>query len=127
MGRARYLKRLRWPDGWLRGVIHRVWLRTDAGFPAPGYLDALEKEGFPYVCRLRSDAAPERMAQPFIEAALCRPAEEHRWIHELSYRAGTWEKPRRLVLVITVNPGPQGGLFLNHFFLLSSVSADTEG
>lgn len=111
---------------WLRGFIPRVWLRADAGFPAPEFLDALEKQGFPYVCRLRSNATLERMAQPFIEAALSRPADEHQWIHELSYQAGSWEKPRRVVLVIVENPDPQGGLFLDHFFLLSSVSADTE-
>lgn len=91
-------------------MIPRVWLRADAGFPAPEFLDALEKEDFPYVCRLRSNAVLERMARPRIDDALSRPAGEHQWVHEFSYQAGTWERPRRVVLVIVENPGDQGGL-----------------
>lgn len=111
---------------WLRTFIPQVWLRADAGFPAPEFLSALEGEDFPYVCRLRSNAVLERLALPFIERALSRPAREHVWTHELSYRAGTWEKPRRVVLVIVENPDPQGGLFLDHFFLLTSAPAEAE-
>jgi len=111
---------------WLRQFIPEVWLRADAGFPAPHFLDALEKEGFPYVCRLRSNRSLERMAEPFVERALSRPPGEHRWTHELSYRAGSWTKARRVVLVILENPDAQGTLFLDHFFLLTSVAAEEE-
>lgn len=53
---------------WLRTFVPRVWLRADAGFPAPHLLGALEKEGIPYVCRIRSNAALERLAAPFLHA-----------------------------------------------------------
>jgi len=111
---------------WLRQFIAEVWLRADAGFPAPHFLDALEEEGFPYVCRLRSNQVLERMALPFLELARYRPAGENLWTHELSYRAGTWKKARRVVLVIVENSGPQGTLFLDHFFLLTSARAEAE-
>lgn len=112
---------------WLRAFIPDVWLRADAGFPAPHFLDALEKEGFPYVCRLRSNKALDRLAEPFLQRALTRPANEHLWTHELSYRAGSWTKSRRVVLVIVEHPGDQGTLFLDHFFLLTSAPPEEEG
>jgi hypothetical protein len=111
---------------WLRGFIPTVWLRADAGFPSPDFLDSLEAEGFPYVCRLRSNQALERLAEPFLERAAARPPGEHLWTHELSYRAGTWAKSRRVVLVIVEHPDAQGSLFIDHFFLLTSAPQQQE-
>jgi hypothetical protein len=112
---------------WLQGFIPNVWLRADAGFPAPRFLDSLEKEGFPYVCRLRSNQALDRLAEPFLERAAGRPPNEHLWTHELSYRAGTWTRSRRVVLVIVEHPDAQGSLFLDHFFLLTNAPPEEEG
>ena len=112
---------------WLRSFLERVWLRMDAGFPAGEFLRSLEAEGIPYVCRLRSNAVLERLAEPL----LCRPpgrppAEGRTWFHELSYRAGRWDKARRVVLVVVERPDEQQHLFLDHFFLLTSATVAEE-
>jgi hypothetical protein len=112
---------------WLKTFIPRVWLRADAGFPAPHFLDTLEHEGVPYVCRLRSNAALDRLAAPFLTRPPGRPPAEGRtWFHELPYRAATWSRPRRVILVVLERPDEQQHLFLDHFFLLTSASPDEE-
>ncbi|HEX7041409.1 MAG TPA: IS1380 family transposase [Trueperaceae bacterium] len=112
---------------WLRSFVPRVWLRADAGFPAPAFLSTLEAEGIPYVCRIRSNAALERLAAPYLKRPPGRPPAEGRiWFHELSYRAGKWSRARRVVLVLLERPDEQQHLFLDHFFLLTSEPADVE-
>lgn len=112
---------------WLRSFTPRVWLRADAGFPAPAFLDSLEDEGIPYVCRIRSNKALERLAAPLLKRPPGRPPAEGRtWFHELTYRAGKWKRARRVVLVVVERPDEQQHLFLDHFFLLSSASPEEE-
>ena len=112
---------------WLRSFTPRVWLRADAGFPAPAFLDTLEDEAIPYVCRIRSNRALERLAAPFLKRPPGRPPVEGRtWFHELRYRAKKWKRSRRVVLVLLERPDEQQHLFLDHFFLLSSASPGEE-
>ncbi|MFQ5521171.1 MAG: IS1380 family transposase, partial [Candidatus Methylomirabilia bacterium] len=112
---------------WLRSRFPRVWLRADAGFPSPAFLDTLEHESVPYVCRLRSNAALDRLAAPFLTRPAGRPPAEGRtWFHELSYRAGSWTRPRRVVLVVLERPDEQQHLFLDYFFLLTSTEPSDE-
>jgi hypothetical protein len=112
---------------WLRSFVKRVWLRIDAGFPEAKFLQALEEEGVPYVCRLRSNAVLNRLAEPFLHRPPGRPPAEGRtWLHELSYKAGRWNKERRLVLVVVERPDEQQHLFLDYFFLLTSATLAEE-
>jgi hypothetical protein len=112
---------------WLRAFIPRVWLRADAGFPAPAFLRTLEEEGIPYVCRIRSNRALERLAAPYLQRPPGRPPAAGRtWCHELSYQARKWKRSRRVVLVVVERPDLQQHLFLDHFFLLSSASPEEE-
>jgi len=112
---------------WLKGFIPRVWLRADAGFPAPSFLDALEAEEIPYVFRLRSNRTLDQLAQPFLRRPPGRPPAEGRtWLHELSYSATSWSRTRRVVLVVVERPDAQQHLFLDHFFLLTHVSVEEE-
>jgi hypothetical protein len=107
---------------WLRSFIPSVWLRADAGFPEPRFLDTLEDEDIPYICRLRSNAVLQRLAAPHLRRPPGRPPAEGRtWFHELIYQARSWRHPRRVVLVVVEHPGEQQHLFLDHFFLLTNA------
>jgi hypothetical protein len=111
-----------------RAWAEQVWLRVDAGFPEPHLLETLEEEGFLYVARLKTNAALERLAVPYL--ALPRDAAtgaERVWTHELRYQAGSWSHPRRVVLVIVERMREQGELFVDHFFLLSNASVVLSG
>lgn len=102
-----------------------VWLRVDAGFPEPDLLQALEARDFRYVARLRGNRTLHRLAEPYLKRPPGRPPQEGRtWVHELSYQAGSWDTPRRVVLVVLERPGEQGELFLDHFFLLTNAPAE---
>jgi hypothetical protein len=106
----------------------QVWLRMDAGFPEPELLEALEKEGFLYVARLKTNAALERLAAPFLALPPGPTAGEERvWTYELEYRAKSWAHARRVVLVIVEHPREQGELFRDHFFLLTNASVAIPG
>lgn len=111
----RHLKRLAW----------QLWLRVDAGFPAEDFLSALEAEDVRYMARIRSNTTLERLAAPFLSRPAGRPPKEGRlWIHELRYRAGTWSRARRVVLVVLERPGEQQHLFLDHFFLVTNAPSE---
>jgi len=112
---------------WLQTFIERVWVRADAGFPEPTFLDTLEAERVPYVCRIRNNRALDRLAEPFLRRPPGRPPAEGRtWLHELTYQAGSWSRARRVVLVVVERPDEQQHLFLDHFFLLTSAPAEEE-
>lgn len=121
---------------WARQRARSVWLRIDAGFPSPRFLQAVEAEGIRYVARLRSNQVLERMAEPYLARPPGRPPKEGRiWLHELTYRAGSWERARRVVLVVLERPEwrtaedgvEQLHLFLDHFFLLTNAPAEEVG
>lgn len=100
----------------------RVSVRIDAGFPDEPLLSGLEKRDVPYTSRIRKNAVLERMAEPLVVRPRGRPPNEPRtWCHELTYKAGSWSRERRVVLVVQEQPGE---LFLHTFFLLTSWSAE---
>ena len=110
---------------WAALHAERVWLRMDAGFPAPDMLCRVEEEGFHYVARLRSNAALEKLAAPHLKRPVGRPPAQGRlWTHELVYRAGSWSRARRVVLVVLERADEQQHLFLDHFFLLTNATPE---
>ena len=110
---------------WAARYAERVWLRMDAGFPAPEMLRRVEAEGFRYVARLRGNAALQRLAAPHLKRPVGRPPAEGRlWTHELEYRAGSWLHARRVVLVVVERSDEQQHLFLDHFFLLTNATPE---
>ena len=102
------------------GLCQIALVRLDAGFPDEPLLAGLEARGTRYVARLRHNRALERLAAPHLRRPAGRPPAEPRlWCHELSYRAGSWSRPRRVVLIVLERPGE---LLLEHFWLITSLS-----
>ena len=109
------------------GVVERcrgrlcesVVVRMDAGFPEAGLLRGLEEGGVRYVARLKGNAVLDRMARPYLSRPPGRPPREpRRWCYEHEYRAGSWEKGRRVVLVVLEREGER---FPDHFWLLTNL------
>lgn len=98
-------------------------VRIDAGFPSDPLLSGLERRGTPYVARLRTNKVLERMAQPFLGRPPGRPpAEPRTWFHEMTYRAKSWSKERRVVLVVLERPDQ---FLVDHFWLISSLDGES--
>lgn len=93
-------------------------VRIDAGFPSEKFLAPLEARQTPYVARVKNNAVLDRLAEPYLVRPVGRPPNEPRtWLHELTYRAGTWSMDRRVVLVVMERPEE---LFLHHFWLITN-------
>jgi hypothetical protein len=98
-------------------------VRIDAGFPSATLLAGLEARGIDYVSRLRANAALDLLARPFMTAPPGRrPAVPRMWLYELSYQAASWDKPRRVILVVKER---EGDLLLDRFFLVTSLGTKT--
>lgn len=96
-------------------------VRMDAGFPEEELLAALEKRGTPYAARIKNNKVLDRMAEPFLKRpAGRRPAAPRTWLHELQYRAGSWSRDRRVVLVVLER---EDELYLHHFWIITSWTA----
>ena len=112
------------------GVVDRVrgrlcgsvTVRLDAGFPEPGLLLGLESRGVPYIARIRKNEVLDRMAKPYLTQPLSRSPEEPPQVgfHEMIYQAETWDRARRVVLVVRERPGE---LFPDHFWLVEESEA----
>jgi len=94
-------------------------VRIDAGFPSAALLAGLEARGIDYVSRLRANPVLDRLAEPFMQRPPGRrPAEPRSWLYELRYQADSWDKPRRVILVVKERADD---LLLDRFFLVTSL------
>ena len=102
-------------------VCGSMIVRMDAGFPEPGLLKGLESRSVPYIARIRKNEVLNRMAKPYLTQPAGRSpdAPPRLWFHELTYQAESWDRARRVVLVVRERPGE---LYPDHFWLLTSLS-----
>lgn len=114
-------------DQWIPTLVERirqttgaqVRVRFDSGFTGDPTLSALDAAEIPFVGRITSNAVLERMARPYLKRPAGRPpAQLREWCHEFYYKAESWDKKRRIVLVVSERPDD---LFLHHFFLVTSL------
>jgi DDE family transposase len=89
------------------GRLREAWpgveveIRADAGFAVPALYEYCEREGIGYTIGLISNPRLEAMAEPLLEQAK-RESEERggqraRLASDAPYRAGSWDRPRRVV------------------------------
>jgi hypothetical protein len=94
-------------------------VRIDAGFPSAALLAGLDARGIDYVSRLRANPVLDRLAEPCMKRPPGRrPAEPRSWLYELRYQADSWDKPRRVILVVKERADD---LLLDRFFLVTSL------
>jgi hypothetical protein len=108
-----------------RDLCQIAAVRMDAGFPGEELLSALEDRRTPYVARVKNNPVLDRMAADYLRRPVGRPpAEPRTWLHELTYQAKSWSKPRRVVLVVLERPSE---LFLHHFWLITNWTPEQQG
>jgi hypothetical protein len=103
--------------------------RIDAGLVEGPVLDTLDDEGVSLIGRIKSNDVLERLAQPHLGRPPGRPTKDgDEFAVELGdYRAASWTRAYRLVLVVVDLPDPKTGfrkLFPHHFFLVTNWRAD---
>lgn len=79
----------------------KVEIRADAGFALPSVYEWCEKEGVGYTIGLVPNSRLEAIAEPLLERAEReseeRRGEKVRLVADASYRAGSWDRTRRVV------------------------------
>lgn len=106
-------------------LAEQLDIRIDAGLVEGKVLDTIDNEGVYVVGRLKKNAILERLAQPYLTRSPGRPNKYgDETIVELGpYRAASWTRDYRLILVIVDLPDPKTGmrqLFPRHFFLITN-------
>jgi len=104
-------------------------VRIDAGLVDGRTLDAFDDEAVRVVGRIKNNARLDRLAEPYLSRPPGRPTKDgDECAIELgTYRAASWSRPYRLVLVIVDLPDPKTGLrslFPHHFFLVTNWPAE---
>ena len=92
----RIVKRLRqeWPAA-------EIEIRADAGFAVPAIYEYCEEEGIDYTIGLVSNPRLEALAEPLLQRAVReseeREGEKVRLVADGTYRAGSWDRVRRVL------------------------------
>ena len=82
-----------------RKHFKQFWLRGDAAFAKPELYAYCEQRAMTYFIRLKSNNTLKNLIEPYLErptGSLLKSGIEEKFI-ELSYQAGSWEIPRRVV------------------------------
>lgn len=100
--------------------VDQFRVRLDAGFTDGETLSTLDAGDIAYLGRLKSNKTLKKFAAPYLKRPPGRPPETPReWCHDLDYQAGSWESPRRVVLVVQENTDASPP---NTFFLVTNLS-----
>ena len=89
-----------------KGRAIRLYFRGDAAFASPEIYDYLEADGMLYAIRLPANKVLQESIAHLLKRPVGRPPKDVRQYHaSFSYRAGTWDKPRRVVAKVEWHPG----------------------
>jgi hypothetical protein len=110
-----------------RALATHLDVRIDAGLVQGDVLDAIDEEGARFVGRIKNNAVLDSLAQPYLSRDPGRPTKEgDEFAVDLGdYRAESWTRPYRLVLVVVDLPDAKTGLrelFPRYFFLVTNWS-----
>src|ERR1700693_3487102 len=119
-GSAKYWRRVLLPViERYRGLDIPKFFRGDAAFAGPKLLRLLEREGFRYAIRIKSNAVLERKIAPLLKRPVGRPSRKPKvFYHSFRYRAGSWECARRVVAKVEWHAGE---LFPRVGFIVSNL------
>ena len=115
-----------------RPLARHLDVRIDAGLVEGKVLDAIDDEGAHFLGRIKRNAVLDRLAEPYLKRPPGRPtAAGDEFAFDLGpYRAESWTRPYRLVLVVIDLPDPKTGmreLFPHYFFLITNWRAEGKG
>ena len=117
-------------DGWrdlLEPIVDRygalgrkLYFRGDAAFASPDIHEYLEEKGILHAIRLKANARLEEHIEHLMARPVGRPSRKPRVLyHDFSYRAGSRDRPRRVIAKIEWHGG---GLFPRVGFIITNLS-----
>ena len=118
-------------DGWknlLEPIVNRyrktgkrIYFRADAAFASPDVYDYLEENRILYAIRIPANQNLQREIDHLLTRSVGRPPKKPRVLyHDFSYRAASWDRPRRVIAKVKWH---QGELFPRVGFVVTNMSA----
>jgi hypothetical protein len=96
------------------------YFRDDSAFALPKLLRLLEKEGFRYAIRLKTNPMLERKIAALLKRPVGRPSRQPKKFYaSFRYRAGSWDQARRVVAKVEWHAGE---LFPRVGFLVTNLT-----
>ncbi|MBC7231612.1 MAG: IS1380 family transposase, partial [Actinobacteria bacterium] len=116
-------------DGWrslLEPIVERykdpgrkLYFRRDAAFASPDMYGYLEEEGILYAIRIKANSRLYDHVEHLLTRPVGRPYARPKVIyHDFSYRAGSWDRSRRIIAKIEWH---QGELFPRAGFIMTNL------
>jgi hypothetical protein len=121
-------------DGWrefIEPIVGRykemdkkLYLRGDAAFASPDIYEYLEDNSILYAIRLPANQVPSREIDHLMTRPVGRPSKKKKvFFHDFSYRAASWDRPRRVVARVEWH---QGELFPRIDFIVTNMSSSPD-
>jgi hypothetical protein len=89
-----------------RGCDIRKFFRGDAAFAIPALYRVLEKEGYQYAIRIKSNAVLEREITHLLKRPVGRPSHKPKvFYYSFQYQAKSWQRSRRVVAKVEWHAG----------------------
>ena len=102
----------------------RRYFRADAAFATPEIYEFVEAEGYLYAIRIPKNQVLEESIGHLLTRPVGRPPNHvRRYYASFSYRAGSWDKARRVVAKVEWHPGE---LFPRLGFIVTNLSRSAE-
>ena len=102
----------------------RRYFRGDAAFASPDIYEFLEAEGYAYAIRLKANAVLQDCIAHLLTRPVGRPPSHvRRFDASFSYRAGSWDRRRRVVAKVEWHPGE---LYPRVGFIVTNLSRPAE-
>jgi hypothetical protein len=99
----------------------RIYFRADAAFASPDVYEYLEENRILYAIRIPANQNLQREIDHLLTRPVGRPPKKPRvFYHDFSYRAASWDRPRRVVAKVEWH---QGELFPRVGFIVTDMSA----
>ena len=119
-----------WPDV-LEPVVERykkrkvrLYFRGDAAFASPDLYEYLEAEGILYAIRIKANKVLQEHIAHLLRRPVGRPPKYVQRFHaSFSYRAGSWDRKRRVVAKVEWHPGE---LYPRVGFIVTNLSRPAE-
>ena len=119
-----------WPDV-LEPVVERykkrkvrLYFRGDAAFASPDLYEYLEAEGILYAIRIKANKVLQEHIAHLLRRPVGRPPKYVQRFHaSFSYRAGSWDRKRRVVAKVEWHPGD---LYPRVGFIVTNLSRPAE-
>jgi len=107
-----------------RGCDIPKFFRGDAAFAIPALYRLLEKEGYRYAIRIKSNAVLEREIEHLLKRPVGRPSHKPKvFYHSFQYQAKSWQRARRVVAKIEWHAGE---LFPRVGFIVTNLTKQSK-